>query len=94
MPAIIPENSAADSEAPSPDKPVTLDPTRLALETPDNNTTPEVDPVPEQTVGRSIQGRRNREGQGGEGPPTFQITRKVPFFLRQNALLDFVKIFY
>ena len=50
LPAIIPENSTADNEVPSPDTPVTLDPTRLAHDTPDNNTTQEVDPVPEQTV--------------------------------------------
>ena len=54
LPAIIPETSTADSEVPSPDTPVTLDPTRLAQDTPDNNTTQEVDPVPEQTVSRSI----------------------------------------
>ena len=39
-----------------------------------------------------MQGRRNRGGgKGAKAPPTFQMTLKVPFFLRQNALIYFSK---
>ena len=36
-----------------------------------------------------VQGRRNQGGR--DPPPTFQMTLKVLFFLRQNALIYFCK---
>jgi hypothetical protein len=35
---------------------------------------------------RLYQGRRNRGGGGGQGPPSFQKTQKVAFFRWQSAL--------
>ena len=55
---------------------------------------PKAVPTQKETISGSIndiitrldQGCRNRGGQGGQGPPSFQKTQKMPFFRWQSAL--------